>query len=157
MSSAVPPKTAAATGASRHQGGTRARPATARIEDAIIATAVLALLAAAWATGSGSPATVADTPGQQALKYSQCIRSQGVPGFPNPDSQGGRDITPNDHPSPGSPRFQTAQRPCQHLAPGGTTNALTPAHLRQAPRQPPKFVACMRGARWAQNHLSARC
>jgi hypothetical protein len=88
MSSAVPPETAAATGASRHQGGTRARPAAARIEDAIIATAVLALLAAACVTGGGSAATVADTPGQQALKYSQCIRSHGVPGSPDPDSQG---------------------------------------------------------------------
>ncbi len=102
MSSAGTPETATTTGVSGHQGSTRTRPAAARIEDAIIATAVVALLAAACAVGSGSPATVADTPGRQAFKYSQCMRSHGLPSLPDPDSQSPLDIAPKDYLRPGS-------------------------------------------------------
>jgi hypothetical protein len=72
------------------------------------------------------------------------MRSHGVPGFPDPDSQGGFTFTPKDHLSPGSPQFQPAQRACQHLAPGGPPASLTAAQLRQATRQGLKFVTCMR-------------
>jgi hypothetical protein len=102
-----------------------------------------ALLATACGGGRGSPAMAADTSGQ-ALKYSQCMRSHGLPGFPDPDSQGGLMFTPKDHLNPGSPQFQLAQRACQHLAPGGPPTSLTAAQLRQATRQGLKFVTCMR-------------
>jgi hypothetical protein len=102
-----------------------------------------ALLAAACG-GSGSPGTAANTAAQQALKYSQCMRSHGLPGFPDPDSQGGLEITPQAHLNPGSPQFQSAQRACRHLEPGGITNSLTAAQWREATSQGLKFVACMR-------------
>lgn len=112
MSSAVTPETATTTGVSGHQGSTRTRPAAARIEDAIIATAVVALLAAACAVGSGSPATVADAPGRQAFKYSQCMRSHDLRGpVPSGDSVC---VTP------GPPHHSTSAKRC------GSPSAVTP-------------------------------
>src|SRR5215472_9481228 len=57
----------------------------------LAATAVLTTLVTACGGGGGSQAGT--TAGgsktyQQALAYSQCMRSHGVPGFPDPDSQG---------------------------------------------------------------------
>jgi hypothetical protein len=120
------------------------RPRARRVGSLAAAATAIALLAAACG-GSGSASTAAGTSGQQALKYSQCMRSHGVPGFPDPDSQGGLEITPKDHLNPGSPQFRSAQRACQHLEPGGgTTTSLTAAQWRQATSQGLRFVACMR-------------
>jgi hypothetical protein len=58
----------------------------------------------------------------QGLKFSQCMRSHGVPNFPDPKtgpngevgiSLGGNGIDPH------SPQFQAAQKACQSLMPGG--------------------------------------
>lgn len=50
------------------------------------------------------------------LKLSQCVRSHGVPNFPDPTPSGlnlnGTGINPS------SPQFQAALRACQHLVPG---------------------------------------
>jgi hypothetical protein len=55
------------------------------------------------------------TPEQQAqfLKYARCMRTHGVPSFPDPTSSGLSlsDIDPN------SPRFQAAQKACRSLLP----------------------------------------
>ena len=52
----------------------------------------------------------------QALKLSQCMRSNGVPNFPDPTSHGlhiGNNIDPQ------SPQFQAAQKKCARYFPGG--------------------------------------
>jgi hypothetical protein len=108
-------------------------------------TGLALLIAGCSGGGSGSPATAGDTSYQQALKYSRCMRSHDVPGFPDPQDDGGLIIDPaKDHLSVGSPQFQAALRACHHLEPGGTTKPLTAAQLRQATRQGLQFVACMR-------------
>lgn len=76
----------------------RARPPTARTAAAVIATTGLALLAAACAspssTGTSGPSNAAAAANVQAtnspgaLAYTHCMRSHGVPNFPNPDSSG---------------------------------------------------------------------
>jgi hypothetical protein len=54
------------------------------------------------------------------LKYSQCMRSHGVPSFPD---LGGSDQSPVPAKSaaidPNSPQFQAASTACQHLLPAG--------------------------------------
>jgi hypothetical protein len=51
----------------------------------VIAATVVALLAAC----GGSPSSPASTsPAQSALAFSHCMRSHGVPNFPDPDAQG---------------------------------------------------------------------
>jgi hypothetical protein len=56
---------------------------------------------------------------QQFLRYSQCIRTHGVPQFPDPTfSDGGVDLRFPRGLGPDSPRLQAAQRACRSLQPG---------------------------------------
>lgn len=71
--------------------------------------------------------TVSAAQQAKALKYSQCMRSHGLPNFPDPTFSGGgvqlkiSDIDPN------SPQFAAAQKACQALQPiGGQTNNSAP-------------------------------
>ena len=79
--------------------------------------------------------------------YARCMRSHGIPDFPDPtpDSHGGGgfDITTG----PGSdlnqtlPIYQAANRACQALLPGGSR---TPAQLAQEVAAGVKLAECMR-------------
>jgi hypothetical protein len=108
----------------------RAWPRAARTAAAIIATAGLALLAAACsgspgshvaqlglsATQPGSSPGAPNAGGQksgnfQTLAYSKCMRSHGEPEFPDPNAQGrikqalrasGIDVNSSRYPDPGS-------------------------------------------------------
>lgn len=56
---------------------------------------------------------------KQALAFATCMRSHGVPNFPDPKVKGGS-ISEAVPASVGqSPNFQSAQRACQSLVPGG--------------------------------------
>ena len=69
------------------------------------------------------------TPAQQAqhqaqlLKYAQCMRSHGVPNFPDPTSTGGFDLGPSLGINPQSSTYKTAESACQSLAPGGSSSS----------------------------------
>jgi len=116
-------------------GGGRGRPQRAVVLAAALAG--FALLAAACG-GSGS-STAGGTPYQQALAYAQCLRSNGEPGFPDPNSQGlFQNLGPVDiH----SPRYQSATKACGHLLP--TYQAGT-AQQRQTLSRQLKYAACFR-------------
>ena len=114
----------------------RARPPTARTAAAIIATAGLALLEAACSgspssTGSGgSPNAGGSASSSSAVGYSACMRSNGVPNYPDPDSNG---TLPKPDPQQfgvSNSQFQVAQRACQHLLPT-TGGSLTASSLQQ--------------------------
>lgn len=49
------------------------------------------------------------------VKFSQCMRSHGVPNFPDPNPNGGITLPPGMNPQ--SPQFQAAQKDCQSLMP----------------------------------------
>jgi hypothetical protein len=72
--------------------------------------------------GTPSPAQLAKVQ-EGALKFSQCMRTHGVPNFPDPSfSGGGVKMTlkaggPNGI-DPNSPQFKAAQKACQSLRPG---------------------------------------
>jgi hypothetical protein len=108
----------------------------------LAATAALALLVTACGAASGSQAGPTTAGGsktyQQALAYSQCMRSHGVPGFPDPDSQG--NITVQGSMGASSTQSAAAQQACRHLL--GGQNA--PAQQRQQIGQALRFSACMR-------------
>jgi hypothetical protein len=59
---------------------------------------------------------------QRALKFSQCMRTHGVPRFPDPqvEGNGGMKMTigKNSGVDPNSPRFKSAEKACQHLMGG---------------------------------------
>jgi hypothetical protein len=77
--------------------------------------------------GTRSPAQIAQAEAA-ALAFSKCMRSHGVPGFPDPTfgSGGGISIRITGHAGaggnngldPSSPIFQKAQRSCGSLLPG---------------------------------------
>jgi hypothetical protein len=56
---------------------------------------------------------------QQMLKYAQCMRSHGVPKFPDPKAGGAMTLGTKAGVDPNTPQFQAAQKTCQKLVPGG--------------------------------------
>ena len=138
----------------------RAWPAIARAEAAAIATAVLAAACSisSSSTGSaGSPNAGGSASAHSGVGYSHCIRSHGVPGYPDPNGDGVLPKTSAQRLGVSSSQLQAAQSACQHLLPsnGGTLNAdsfrqcmLTgdcpQALVRQAMTEMLRFSRCMR-------------
>jgi hypothetical protein len=114
-------------------GGTSA-PAVAHLRSTTSTTA---------APGSGSTG-----PGKSGglLAYSQCMRSHGLPDFPDPNSQGVIEGKSNgsggnaNEPNPNSPTYRAAQKACQKYASSGTA----PADQAQELKQALKYSTCMR-------------
>jgi hypothetical protein len=86
-----------------------------------------------------------------ALAYANCMRSHGVPDFPDPNGQGEfqlRTKFENGHVTqggdlvPSSPAFQAGERACGRF--GSAGRQVTPAQEQQAFRQALKAAACMR-------------
>jgi hypothetical protein len=87
--------------------------------------------------GSGAKATGTER------SFSACMRSHGVPKFPDANPNGGIAIDQSSGIDPSSPTFQAAQKACQKLAPNGG-KAPSPAEQAKAQAQALKFSACMR-------------
>ena len=83
-------------------------------------------------SGHGSP-----------LAYSRCMRSHGVPNFPDPTSQGGGgfSISLPQGVNPRSAQFQAADRACKSQLPGGNAS---PAQRQQAMAAALRMSQCMR-------------
>jgi hypothetical protein len=95
-----------------------------RTAAAIIGAGALALLAAACSspssTGSGgSPAAGRSAASPSPLAYSACMRSHGVPGYPDPDSSGQLPKTDAGLLGVSSTQYQAAHQACRHLLPAG--------------------------------------
>jgi hypothetical protein len=140
----------------------RAWPPAARTAAAIIATAALALLAAACggspssAGSGGSPDGGASASSPSAVAYSSCLRSHGVPNYPDPGSGG---AIPKGSPQQlgvSNSQFQTAQSACHYLLPntGGSfqqqdqqcvsAGDCPPALVQRMLASGRTFAACMR-------------
>jgi hypothetical protein len=93
---------------------------------AIVATAVLALLAAACGGSSsstgGSPNAGGPANSPSAVGYSHCVRSHGVPNFPDPNSSGVLPKVRAQELGVSTSQLQAGQRACQRLLP--TTGSL---------------------------------
>lgn len=75
-------------------------------------------------------------------KFSSCMRSHGVPRFPDPSSSGAMSIGRGSGIDPNSPKFRAAQTACEKLLPnGGQPTAAQQARMQQ---QALAFSACMR-------------
>jgi hypothetical protein len=127
----------------------RAWPPAARTTAAIIAAAALALLAAACSgspssTGPGGSPNAGGSPNSQsAVAYSHCMRSHGVPNFPDPSSSGGIPKETAQQLGVSSSQLQAAQNTCQHLLPNTGNIDDNPAALHQWWSQMLHFARCM--------------
>jgi hypothetical protein len=132
----------------------RAWPANARTVAAITATAVLVLVVAACGGGpsstasGGSPngggSTNTQSVNAQLLAFSHCMRSNGVPNFPDPNSSGSWP-KPQLEGATTNPKYPAAARACGHLLPdGGPGVAPSPAVDQQIQTDMTKFSRCMR-------------
>lgn len=102
---------------------------------------LLAVISAALLAACGSVSKPATAKTGQGLKLAQCMRSHGVPNFPDPSAGGGIDITPGSGINPQSPAVQAAQHACARYAPftGG------PPTMSESERQAAfRFARCMR-------------
>jgi hypothetical protein len=147
----------------------RARPPAIRITAAMLTTAAMALLAAACSSpssagtgspsaagsASSSPAAGSSATAQSAVAYSQCMRADGVPKYPDPASGG--QLPKGDAQAFGvsDAQYQAAQHTCQHLLPtGGSFDEQShecieagdcpPALVQQMLTADRKFAQCMR-------------
>jgi hypothetical protein len=103
---------------------------------AIVATAGLSLLAAACggsesSTAShGSPNGGGSTTSTSYVAYSACMRSHGVPAYPDPDSSGQLPKPDAHHLGVSDSRLQSTQEACQRLLPS-TGRAVSSGSITQ--------------------------
>jgi hypothetical protein len=137
----------------------RARPGSARTAVTIIAAA-LALLASACGGGSqagsgGSPTAAGSPNSPPAVAYSACMRSHGVPNYPDPGSSGLLPKGDAQQFGVSAPQYQAAQQACQPVLPTGGSiqqqdhlcmqnSDCPPALVQQMMAADLKLARCMR-------------
>ena len=110
----------------------RPRPLAAHPAAAIVAAASLALLTAACsgsASSTGSGGSSIGSANSRLVAYSQCMRSHGLPNFPDPAGAVPPKVAAQEL-GVSSSRLQGAQGACQHLLPA-TGGSLTASSLQQ--------------------------
>ena len=119
---------------------------------ASIAAAALVLLAAACSgspssTGSSAPPDSSSSAGANSplLAFSQCMRSRGVPDFPDPQPGATNAKFPSvQQLGVSSSVYQAADSACQHLLPAGIDDQFPPAEVQQLLIGMRQFSQCMR-------------
>jgi hypothetical protein len=115
-----------------------------RVVAGLVALVALAVLAPACGTASAGPPAAAAAGDASAVGYAQCMRSHGVPEYPDPNSSGELPkITPANETQLGvsDSRFNAAASACQDLWP---YQEPPPAFQRQELTDALKFARCMR-------------
>jgi len=131
----------------RGSGPRQPRPRRMRVAAVITVMAAAALLTAACggspsSTGSGGSPNAGGSANSQALAYSRCVRSHGVPDFPDPDrngqipAEGKRALR-----AVGESRARAATYACRNLNPAGQESPTLTAQEQQDYLQ---AAACMR-------------
>jgi len=127
----------------------RAWPSTARTAAAIIATAGLGLMAAACgggpsSTGSGGSSNAGGSTSSPLLAFSRCMRSNGVPNFPDPDPLSSNVKVNSAQLGVSGSQLQAAENACQHLLPPGANDQFPPAEVQLLLPGMRRFSQCMR-------------
>jgi hypothetical protein len=102
----------------------------------------LSLSGCGGSSDTGSKTAASKDTSDPLVKYSQCMRSNGVSSFPDP--VGGQlqlRVLKGGPLDPTNPQYQAAQKACKSLQPAGLKNA---GQSTQQQDQLLKFVACMR-------------
>lgn len=119
------------------------RPAARR---ARLAAAVTMVAGIALLTGCGGGSSFATAAGSaqymKALAYAQCMRSHGVPSYPDPDSQGHLPPLQVGRDGVSQQAVQSAQNACRSLNPGGSQGSAGQQQGKLT--QALDFAKCMR-------------
>ncbi len=116
-----------------------------RTRRSLAAVAMTAMAALIGACGSSAPAgnnTAANA--QKAVKFAECMRSNGVTEFPDPPASGNftiDGIVNGSSLDPSSPAFKQAIGACKDLEPAGFTGSKRSARQQQYAL---KFAQCIR-------------
>jgi len=103
-------------------GGRRGPRRGPRRAAALAVVAAIAVLTACGGSPSSSAGSAAAGPAtyRAELAFAQCMRTHGVPGFPDPKPSGSISISISGHP-PGNNPAARAIDACEHLLPAGST------------------------------------
>lgn len=130
------------------RGPRRGRLPAARAAAAVIAAAVLALVVAACSSpssaGSGGSSGSAGSPSPSLLAFARCMRSKGVPGFPDPQASGSGKFPGAQQLGVSDSQYQRAEAACQSLLPAGTNDQFPQAEVQQLLVGMRAFSQCMR-------------
>ncbi len=107
---------------------------------ASLAVAACALALAGCGGAGGSIGTTASGSSNAGLRFAECMRSHGVPNFPDQGASGGG-FQRKAGTNPRSPAFQGAQKACQHIL-GNRPGEQAPTAVQKAAAL--KFAGCMR-------------
>lgn len=117
-----------------------------KVSALLAASAAALTVTVAGCGGAGDPRS--DSSGsntnstlEQAVKYAQCMRENGLTDFPDPDKDG-RFMIPAGGPKRTSPQFMKAQKACKSLEPPGIKD--DPAQIAQDQKEWLKWAQCMR-------------
>jgi hypothetical protein len=132
-----------------------------------LVAAILVLLTAACTRSPSSPGSAASSSAEgstnspSALAFSACMRSHGVPNYPDPDSSGQLPKTDPQMLGVSSSQYDGAQQACRHLFPtaGGSLHQreeqcivnggpCPPALLQQMLTADRQFAQCIRSHGW---------
>jgi hypothetical protein len=113
----------------------------------IAATGLVLLAAACGGSPAGDVSQLGTTATQSgAVAFARCMRADGVPNWPDPNTSGVFDkskLSPQQLGASTS-RVQAAQRACQHLLPNGGGSTPTPAQVQRVKALGLAFSRCVR-------------
>jgi hypothetical protein len=90
-----------------------------RIVALVFATAMCALALGACGSSGGSQTGSGAKGNADGIRFADCMRAHGVARFPDPGAGAGIEIPIGSGINPQSPAFQSAQKACAKLLPGG--------------------------------------
>jgi len=112
----------------------------------VAAGVAVAACAGPSSPGAGGPSADDSTPATGLLAYSSCVRSHGVPSFPDPASSGGIPKESSQQLGVSLSVLEAAQGACQHLIPAG--QSLSGQHRQTVTAQQQEYylkaATCMR-------------
>ncbi len=97
--------------------------------------------AAASGSRNGGAAHLASL--QEGIEHSECMRSHGVPSYPDPDANGNVKMSSDSGVNPLSAQFQSAEKACDRFEEGGVSQNST-VWGQALQEKALKFGACMR-------------
>jgi hypothetical protein len=96
-------------------------------------------------TGSSGSSNAGGSTNSSLLAFSRCMRSHGVPNFPDPDPNTSNSKVPSAQElGVASSRLEAAYNACQDLLPPGANDQFPPAEVRLLLPGMQRFSQCMR-------------